>query len=293
MDEFRRVVSAFCVLSYAEKIYYFEHNKIISLLSKAIRICGVDASSECFLSDLLDSVCVLQRDGLGYSFTHRSFQEYFTALFLVNNSNAQKYEVFDKIFFVNDRDSVLDMSYDINSDIVEQVWLMPRLRNYISEFLPALDACSERDDYIRLIGKMFKSITVMDRQDEARDGAKNEHSLAYTYYDVKNDHSHFFSAIYSIFRSDWLSFFEKHRNKEGAAKKAENKLINLILNETDDETIDLRFVDKIPDVTRNLIFDADCVQLIRLRIGFAKFLLEMLEGKYAEKEADISTMLLG
>ncbi|MDP9940643.1 NACHT domain-containing protein [Ectopseudomonas alcaliphila] len=293
LDDFKKVLSAFCVLGYAEKIYYFDEVNVLSILEKAIRIYGVNASAEDFLRDLLDSVCILQRDGLGFSFTHRSFQEYFTALFLVSNSNAQKYEVMDKVFFVNDRDSVLDMSYDINSDIVERVWLMPRLQRYIDEFMPALEGCAERDDYIRLIGRMYSELTVVDRYADEEVGSETELALAYTFHDVKNDHAHFFSAIHSIFQGEWRDFYLRHRDKSKLTDECEDELISLIADELEGESIDLSDVEGIPEKTRELIFCSGGTQLVSLRLDYARYLLSKLGRKHAEKDSDISSLILG
>ena len=38
--------------------------------------------ADSFLRDLLKSVCVMQIEGVEYTFTHRSFQEYFAAYFI-------------------------------------------------------------------------------------------------------------------------------------------------------------------------------------------------------------------
>ncbi|MDC4293702.1 NACHT domain-containing protein, partial [Acinetobacter baumannii] len=78
LDEFKRCLEAFCILSYCDRLYSFEENEINKYLINSIVVSGVNTKSHDFLNDLLDSVCILQRDGLGFTFTHRSFQEYFT-----------------------------------------------------------------------------------------------------------------------------------------------------------------------------------------------------------------------
>lgn len=86
---------------YCDRLYFFEEIKIKKYINNALNIANVHAEADDFLKDLLDSVCILQRDGLGFSFTHRSFQEYFTAQFLVNKAIERKYEIFYKIYMVN------------------------------------------------------------------------------------------------------------------------------------------------------------------------------------------------
>lgn len=99
LDDFKRCLEGFCILSYCDRLYSFEESQIFKYLNNAIKLSNTNTNSENFLNDLLDSVCILQRDGLGFTFTHRSFQEYFTAQFLVNRSIDGKIILFDKIFF--------------------------------------------------------------------------------------------------------------------------------------------------------------------------------------------------
>ncbi|EPG9704121.1 NACHT domain-containing protein, partial [Acinetobacter baumannii] len=88
LDDFKRCLEAFCILSYSGRSYSFSENEINKYLDNSINISRVTTNSKFFLNDLLDSVCILQRDGLGFNFTHRSFQEYFSAQFLVNIISA-------------------------------------------------------------------------------------------------------------------------------------------------------------------------------------------------------------
>ncbi|WP_167144874.1 NACHT domain-containing protein [Pseudomonas sp. OTU750018] len=290
LDEFKKVLSAFCVLGYAEKAYYFEEEKLFEYLHKAIRICGVSVDVNDFLSDLLDSVCIMQRDGLGFAFTHRSFQEYFTALFLVTNASAQKYEVFDKIFFVNTWDSVMSMAYDINSDIVEQVWIIPRLQNFIKDFTGLID---EEDGCIKLLRKMYCAICIMEdsiEDDEDGEGSNANIGLAYTFYKEGNDYASFFAVTHSIYGDEWLDFY---RSGNQPSNKFDDELVDVILNDCHNQRISLVDIDGIPEHIKLLIVKAGCHDSVVRRIEFSRILLERLRLKHVAKSADISSLLLG
>ena len=51
-------------------------------IARQKRVVEVNFDSMDFLIDLTNSVCMLIHDGLEYRFSHRSFQEYFAALYL-------------------------------------------------------------------------------------------------------------------------------------------------------------------------------------------------------------------
>jgi hypothetical protein len=48
------------------------------------------------VDDLVNAVCILMRDGLAYTFTHRSFQEYFAALYVEKLSDEQQSKLLTK-----------------------------------------------------------------------------------------------------------------------------------------------------------------------------------------------------
>jgi predicted NACHT family NTPase len=81
IDRFRKVLSAFCFISYLQEELSFLQHRALQIIRMALEMTEVECDAEQFLNDLLVTVCILQRDGLYLTFVHRSFQEYFTALF--------------------------------------------------------------------------------------------------------------------------------------------------------------------------------------------------------------------
>ena len=54
---------------------------MLSVLKKISNsVIGFDPDN--FIFDLENAVCLMHKDGLEYVFSHRSFQEYFSAIFL-------------------------------------------------------------------------------------------------------------------------------------------------------------------------------------------------------------------
>ncbi|MGX0889250.1 energy-coupling factor transporter ATP-binding protein EcfA2 [Pseudomonas sp. ADAK2 TE3594] len=164
IDDFKKILSAFCALSYVECKYYFSGAEIIDCINSAIKLTGITVGEREFLGDLLDSVCIIQRDGLDFTFTHRSFQEYFTALFLVGFAGSRKFDLIDKVAFCNDRDDVVPMVYDINKDMLESEWIIPKLEKLIVE----LDVYPETVlGRIRLMAKIHPGVLIYDDDQDA------------------------------------------------------------------------------------------------------------------------------
>lgn len=60
------------------------------LVFKKRRVSRIDYDIESYIYDLVNSLCVLYKDGLNYKFAHRSFQEYFEAVFLKELSDENQ-----------------------------------------------------------------------------------------------------------------------------------------------------------------------------------------------------------
>jgi hypothetical protein len=70
---------------------------------------------------------ILQRDGLFLTFSHRSFQEYFTAYFICRSPALKLSHVLDQLQRKTS-DSVLRMAFDMNRNLIEREWILPKLK---------------------------------------------------------------------------------------------------------------------------------------------------------------------
>lgn len=93
-DEFEHVFSHFCFTTFMRDQFAFSRHDALDRIRAAkdriFQTTGGSFDSSDYLRDLTESVCMLQRDGLSYSFVHRSFQEYFAALYTMNLDDDNK-----------------------------------------------------------------------------------------------------------------------------------------------------------------------------------------------------------
>lgn len=129
-DSFRTAFSNFCFLTYYKGQTEFSYDDLISYL-KTSKINGLDFDVDGMIDDLINAVCVLYKDGLVYRFTHRSFQEYFTALFLkeLSDDNLEKYGLglIKQDPLRSSKDSTFHMLFDMSRERMEQSILLPLL----------------------------------------------------------------------------------------------------------------------------------------------------------------------
>ena len=132
MSDFERLFSAFCAISYTEHRLAFEEKEAIKIIDQAKIYCRIDCDSKLVMDDLINCLCVLQPDGLEFTFVHRSFQEYFSALFIIG---YHENNIFDLINDAAKRDSdnTLLMAYEIDAVKIEKFWLKESIENLYSE----------------------------------------------------------------------------------------------------------------------------------------------------------------
>ena len=129
-DSFRKVFSYFCFITYTKGMLEFTYEELREII-KQIKISRVDFKAENYIFDLENSLCVIYKEGIKYTFSHRSFQEYFTAVFLkeLSDDNLQKYgvQLIKKEPFRTNHDSVFEMLYDMIEERFEKNILLPVL----------------------------------------------------------------------------------------------------------------------------------------------------------------------
>lgn len=129
-DLFKKLFSYFCFITYYQGKVEFTYDELVAFLKK-VKIENVSFDIESIIDDLVNSICVIYKDGLNYRFAHRSFQEYFTAIFLkeLSDENLCKMglEMIKKDSFRATHDSVFPMLYDMSEERVEQNIFVPLL----------------------------------------------------------------------------------------------------------------------------------------------------------------------
>jgi len=93
-EGFRDVLTFFSFNSYYNNDYDFTEEELLIYLSNSLKKLGYGEIDPIkYLNDLEKSVCLLIKEGSQFKFIHRSFQEYFAALFLTNQDDEVQTKV--------------------------------------------------------------------------------------------------------------------------------------------------------------------------------------------------------
>lgn len=127
-DRFRKVFSAFCYRTLAKQEVSFSDGDFRFHLSRAAAATEIEVDIDVYASDLVAHVCVVMRDGLNLHFIHRSFQEYFAAVYLVRYRGGDALSLYDTLFTALNINDVSLMAYDMDVQAFEREWALPACR---------------------------------------------------------------------------------------------------------------------------------------------------------------------
>ena len=138
-DSFKKVFAYFCFMTYIKGLTEFTYEELQETL-KRIKIPRIEFDIDNYIFDLVNSLCLIYKEGFSYTFAHRSFQEYFTAVFLkeLSDINLQKYgiQMIKREPERASQDNVFEMLYDMIEEKFEKNILLPILSDY-EDSIPA------------------------------------------------------------------------------------------------------------------------------------------------------------
>lgn len=154
INEFKKVFSYFCLLTHIRKKIVFSESEAGDFILRGLKHFDKDIEPKNFLSDLMNNLCVIHRDGLNLTFTHRSFQEYFSALYLKDCQYIDKlYELIDKSIKINSN-NIAEILYDMNPELMENRWIIPKIELLINESIE-IDKKLREDKVKSIIKSIF------------------------------------------------------------------------------------------------------------------------------------------
>lgn len=158
-EDFKAVFSYFCFKSFFNSDYKFSENKALEYIgaAKQKRIIDIYFNSMDYLKDLTNSVCMLIHEGLEFRFSHRSFQEYFAALYTVQLSDSQQ-KRFLKLW-------LQDNSYRSTSNYLDMLYELQPLRFVKNIISPAIRELQEKfkknnESEEWLIGYLYEDVGI-------------------------------------------------------------------------------------------------------------------------------------
>ncbi|WP_081691409.1 NACHT domain-containing protein [Cucumibacter marinus] len=127
LHDFRKLVATFSISSYLGQDFSFTDRKFREHYQAACGLAGLDVEFELFFKDMTISTCLIVEDGDYFKFIHRSFQEFFAAVYICECMNESPAEILDLVARRFETDNVIFIAHSIKRTLVENIWLLPIL----------------------------------------------------------------------------------------------------------------------------------------------------------------------
>jgi len=139
IDAFSNLFAEICFRSYRLEKFELLNTEVSDFFSASVKSAKIDAkfTVDDFMHDLCENLCIMYNEGGRYHFAHRSFQEYFAAVFMSRQSDGFIRKLggfFEKRASRRYMtDSTFSMLFDIMQEKVEGLILVPYLEDLFAK----------------------------------------------------------------------------------------------------------------------------------------------------------------
>jgi len=264
-DDFQEILSVFCAISYFKKIKSFNSVSLLNYIKQAKQIVEeISFEPLLYKKDLIETLCILLEDGLEFVFTHRTFQEYFTAIYLSRLSDIDQKRLLNKIWNEMpksiEEDIVFSLLFEINSNKFNQNFIIPA----IEELMNLINIDSDKQkNHFRFLKLIFSKVSM----EYDLDYEKERFSLTFRQYPEKYN---------SLIEFIDLKYAEKYNLPISSIYKTNDYTL---INENINDSGNLLLEDV--EIDSELFFQILGHSNFQIRsLEFASSLLEHLNWKY-------------
>ena len=155
-DEFTKLFSRFCFQTYMRQQYEFSEREILDYLWDSIEFLKLSANAEDYLSDLRKIVCMIVWEGNVYQFAHRSFQEYFAAVYTAGLGDANQERVLNTVAKQGLLGEGKELYYQLLFQIAEERFIVNALEKWARQLFIDIEKINNQD--VHLLRRLFDSI---------------------------------------------------------------------------------------------------------------------------------------
>ena len=161
IDDFKRLLMTFALVSFLENKISMTEADARRFAEQAAKYESLSVDPQMFVNDLEESICLLLKDGAYFSYLHRSFQEYFAALFLANRQVDGIGEIIASINNKLDDNNVISLLVGINRDSFEAKFF----RQALQELIVVLRPIDPYKEPLKMFKLFYKAISFDDNED--------------------------------------------------------------------------------------------------------------------------------
>jgi len=154
-DDIRRVLEAYCFVSYLQSMFEFSSQYIHTTISKILKPLNLEFDIDDLIYDLSVSISLWVQDGTSYVFPHRSLQEFFAASYIANSREDLKAKIYgERLRKINNVESQTfwELCEELDDSCFTQYFIIPCIEDYCKSLE------NYKDPNLTLFGNIFYNI---------------------------------------------------------------------------------------------------------------------------------------
>ena len=160
IQDFGKMMEALSILTYDQRTLSFTQSEGLELISNAKKITNTTCDSSDFLKDCIQATCLLMEDGTKISYVHRSFQEYFAALFIIHTDKDTRLTLLKRYSGRLGADNTISLAYEIHPTTIEKDFILPRIRKLLHSAGVEQGAEVTDDAFIKFSSLLWKEFSI-------------------------------------------------------------------------------------------------------------------------------------
>lgn len=176
--ELQEVFEEFCFITFSMDILVFDDSKAIEVIKECLENQRISDNSRLVLSDLSKNLCLILKDGLEYTFIHKSIQEFYYASFVYNQPEMkiEFYKDCDNGFIAN-KSNILNFLESMDNYYFYKYYSIP----VFTEFVRIFDISNSSNT---LLESVYYRENQEDSNLEIRWAFGNVVNYGFSYFDV-------------------------------------------------------------------------------------------------------------
>ncbi|MCO0600726.1 NACHT domain-containing protein [Peribacillus butanolivorans] len=221
-DEFKKVLATMSTLSYLDDVNSFDNSTLLNYIKDAKTILDINFSEEEYKVDLVESVCILILDGLDYKFQHRTFQEYFTAEYILSMDDEDLFQILRRLIKEKPSslrsDVVFHLMYEMEKGKLEKAFIIP----FLKEIISFTESPTKEASYLKYLRSGYTEIGINYSMMGEEDINTEEDAISFT---VRNDRMGYTDFIENFISQKYKGSFNFEEDNIGLSKT--NDMSNL------------------------------------------------------------------
>ncbi len=180
----------------------FSYAELCGVISNSKKFFGIEFDTDLYIKDLKTTIPLIVEDGIYLKWSHKTFQDYYTAYFLKYHYD-KKYEILKKISLKSEYYTVLDFYYELDEKGFKQHLLKDELKKIIETRNSILSKVSNKDLANNLTNIFFKNNSIQYYSDLTELVAQKKHREIFDQFQSEirehfHEWSHVMSALYIL-----------------------------------------------------------------------------------------------